>query len=170
MNIDNKIKVMCSKLNEQRKRKIFDIENIEYVKTDGYKKDNNFPEKGWQPFEKGQLLFGKDMHYWLKTEFRTPDICETKYLVYKTTTGFEGEWDAINPQGLLYLNGYMVQGLDTNHTEALLHKNTDYVAHNYFYVGMIDENVNLDMSVWEYDKRVEQLFYDLKPLTMFAVF
>lgn len=162
MNIHSKIDVMCSKLNEQRRVTLFEIHDVEYQKTEGYKTDNVFPTEGWEKYPKGTLLSGKDQHYWVRTSFKTPSVKDNEYLVLKTTTGYEGQWDATNPQGLLYLNGYMTQGLDTNHTEAYLEPDTEYVAHNYFYVGMINGTAKLDMSVVKYDKRIEKLFYDFR--------
>ena len=162
MNIKEKIKVICGKLDGMRKGKLFDLTDLEYVKTDGYKSDNSFPIEGWQRFEKGQRLSGKDEHYWLRATFETPEIRPDQYLVLKITTGFEGKWDATNPQGLLYLNGKMVQGYDTNHTEGYLEPNTKYVAHNYFYIGLIDSMVNFDASVVKYNKRIEKLYYDMQ--------
>ena len=162
MHIHEKIKIVCSKLNEQRSRKLFDIENAEYVLADGYKEDNSFPTSGWQIFPKGQLLSGSDAHYWIRSSFKTPAVGDNKYLMLRTTTGYEGRWDATNPQGLLYLNGYMTQGLDTNHTDAYLEADTEYVAHNYFYIGLIDTTVACNMTVLEFDKRIEKLYYDFK--------
>ena len=162
MHIHEKIKIVCSKLNEQRSRKLFDIENAEYVLADGYKEDNSFPTSGWQIFPKGQLLSGSDAHYWIRASFKTPAVGDNKYHMLRTTTGYEGRWDATNPQGLLYLNGYMTQGLDTNHTDAYLEADTEYVAHNYFYIGLIDTTVACNMTVLEFDKRIEKLYYDFK--------
>lgn len=162
MNIHAKIRLMCSKLGEQRSRKLFDIENVEFVLTDGYKKDNTFPTSGWEKFEHGQLLSGYDAHYWIRASFKTPAVNENKYLMLRSTAGYEGQWDATNPQGLLYLNGYMAQGLDTNHADAFLEADTEYVAHNYFYIGRIDTTVACNMSVLEFDKRIEKLYYDFQ--------
>lgn len=161
MDIFSKIGVICNKLGEQRSRRLFSVENAEYRKCD-YKTDNTFPTDGWEPLQADKRLSGRDGHFWIRASFKTPEIGENEYLVLKTTTGYEGQWDATNPQGLLYLNGYMTQGLDTNHTEAFLEPDTDYTAHNYFYVGMIDGSVGLSMSVLLYDRRIEKLYYDFK--------
>ncbi len=162
MDIKNKIKVICEKLNGQRQGKVFDVEGLEYVKADGYKANNDFPSTGWMPFENGQQLSGKDEHYWIRATFKTPSVPEDRYLMLKCTTGYEGKWDATNPQGLLYLNGKMTQGYDTNHTEGYLEPDTEYTAHNYFYIGMINSKVGFNMSVVKFNKRVEKLYYDMQ--------
>lgn len=94
------------------------------MKTDGYKKDNSFPVDGWEPFPRGTYMHGKDEHFWIRVTFKTPPQKENTSYYLKCTTGFEGQWDATNPQGLIYLNGEMVQGCDTNHTEVYLEPNT----------------------------------------------
>lgn len=162
MDIKNKIKVICDKLEGQRKGPMFKVTDLEYVKADGYKTNNEFPVDGWQPLPEGFKFTGKDEHFWIRANFKTPDIPDRKYLMIKCTTGFEGKWDATNPQGLLYLNGKMTQGFDTNHTEGYLEPDTEYTVHNYFYVGMINDSVGFNMQVMKYDKRVEKLYYDMQ--------
>lgn len=160
--INEKINITCSKLYGIANKKLFDIENVEYVKSDGYKKDNSFPEEGWQPFLPGTYMHGKDEHFWIRATFRTPVAKADKSYYLKCTTGFEGQWDATNPQGLIYLNGEMVQGCDTNHTDVYLQPDTEYVLHNYFYIGLIDAYVPLNMSLYELDEKTERLYYDMK--------
>ena len=151
-----------SKLYGIANEKLFDIENVEYVKTDGYKKGNSFPVDGWEPFPRGTYMHGRDEHFWIRASFKTPPQKENTSYYLKCTTGFEGQWDATNPQGLIYLNGEMVQGCDTNHTEVYLEPDTEYVLHNYFYIGLIDAYVLLNMALFELDEKSEQLYYDMK--------
>lgn len=160
--IKEKIDITCGQLFSIANKKLCDIENVEYVKTDGYKSDNSFPVDGWKPFLKGGSVNGRDEHFWVKASFRTPPAKKNTSYYLKCTTGFEGQWDATNPQGLVYLNGEMVQGLDTNHTEVYLEPDTDYILHNYFYIGLIDATVPLNMALFELDEKSEQLFYDMK--------
>ena len=158
---DEKIKITWQKLNQFANTKLYDLEGIEYVQCD-YKTDNSFPESGWQPFENGTAMTGRDAHYWLRASFKTPPKKENTSYYIKCTTGFEGQWDATNPQGLIYLNGEVVQGIDTNHTEVYLEPDTEYVMHNYFYVGLIQNSVPLNMAMYELDERSEQLYYDIR--------
>lgn len=159
--IREKIKITTDKLREQMSQFVSGVGKVEYVKSDGYKKDNTPPADGWQEFADGQRVQGKDGHFWFRAKFKTPSADENHYLILQATTGKEGQWDGTNPQGLLYLNGKMVQGFDTNHTEAFLEPDTDYELYNYFYVGMIDDAVGFKMVVKAVDKRIEKLYYDL---------
>jgi alpha-mannosidase len=114
---------------------------LEFVSC-GYKTSNTPPESGWQPFEKGQRISGRDDHFWFRSFFRTPPKQEGKSLRLSVRTGREGQWDALNPQGLVFLNGKTVQALDTNHTEVALEFDTNCELYIYFYVGMLEGAVD----------------------------
>ncbi|MBQ9783686.1 MAG: alpha-mannosidase [Clostridia bacterium] len=144
-----------------RVRKLCDLTEVEYCPT-GYKKGNTPPAEGWMPYHPDIPLKGMDGHYWLRASFTTPAVEEGEELLLKITTGYEGQADTLNPQGLLYLNGKMVQGLDTNHSEAYVEPETEYELYNYFYVGMIDGSTSYRMQLMARDKQVDQLYYDLK--------
>ncbi len=161
--IDEKIRISWQKLNQFANTKLYDIANIEYVKCD-YKTDNSFPDEnaGWQPFTSQTRMTGRDAHYWLRASFKTPPKKENTSYYIKCTTGYEGEWDGTNPQGLIYLNGEMVQGIDTNHTDIYLEPDTEYIMYNYFYLGLLKNNVPLHMAMYELDELSEQLYYDIR--------
>ena len=159
--IDEKIRLSFQKLNNIAHTKLYNLEGVEYIKCD-YKTDNTMPEGDWQPFTADSRMSGYDAHYWLRASFKTPPAKPNTSYYIKCTTGFEGQWDATNPQGLIYLNGEMVQGIDTNHTEIYLEPDTEYVMHNYFYVGLIKNNVPLNMAMYELDEKSEQLYYDIR--------
>ncbi len=159
--VDEKIRISWQKLRQFANIKLYDLEGVEYVKC-GYKTDNSFPESGWQPFTADTKMTGRDAHYWLRASFKTPPKKENTSYYIKCTTGFEGEWDGTNPQGIIYLNGEMVQGVDTNHTEIYLEPDTEYTMYNYFYLGLIKNNVPLHMAMYELDEKSEQLYYDIR--------
>ena len=137
-----------------------DVGAVEYVPC-GYKTSNTPPAEGWKPFEKFQRVIGRDSHFWFHMNFRTPDAQEGRSLYLRVTTGREGQWDATNPQGLVYLNGRMTQALDTNHTMVRLEAGTDYDVYIYFYVGMIEVPVEFNPSVIWVDDRIEGIYYDM---------
>ncbi len=156
------INVICGKLLGQSRQTVEEIGDVFFVPC-GYKTDNTPPADGWQPFDSRVPFFGKDdIHYWFKASFKTPAVDEHHQLFFTQTTGREGQWDAINPQGLLYLNGKMVQGLDTNHTEAYLEPDTDYDMLDYVYILSGKDQVYIRLSLISVDTRIEKLYYDLK--------
>lgn len=169
--IDEKIRITWQKLNQFANKKLFDLDGVEYIKS-GYKTDNTLPsdDADWQPFTADTRMTGRDAHYWIRASFKTPPKKENTSYYIKSTTGFEGQPDATNPQGLVYLNGEMVQGVDTNHTEIYLEPDTEYIMYNYFYLGLLKNNVPLCMAMYELDERSEHLYYDIRvPYDVFMI-
>ena len=160
--IPEKIQITCQQLRMIADRKLSEITGLEYVKAEGYKQGNVPPRSGWQPFEPGMRVNGRDSHFWFQAAFRTP-ACRPGCSVFaRCTTGYEGQWDSINPQGLIYLNGEMAQGCDTNHTEIYLEPDTEYVLHNYLYMGLYENSVPLRLELYERDEEADALYFDMK--------
>lgn len=156
-----KIKVTCQNLLDFAQIELCELKGVEYVMCD-YKTDNTPPKSGWQPFGAKDRVFGKDGHCWFKANFKTPKADKNESFYLKCTTGKEGLWDATNPQGLIYLNGKMVQGLDTNHVDVYLEPDTEYEFYNYFYLGPILDEASVRFTLCKLDELTEQLYYDMK--------
>lgn len=156
------LNVILETLKDMSREEVGPKLHLQSVKT-GYKTDNSFPTEGWKDVTEGQTFSGNDAHYWIRSSFATPEASsEHKYLILSMRTGREGLWDATNPQGLLYLNGKMTQGYDTNHTDAYLDYGTEYDMHNYFYIGPINDSITCDMRIYEVDRRIEKLYHDIR--------
>ena len=134
---------------------------VQYVKS-GYKVGNEFPKEGWLPFESDTRLQGKDSHFWLKAEFTTPAVSEGNYLILTAKSGREGQASIVNPQSILYLNGEVIQGLDTNHYEAYLEPETKYEMLDYFYTGNIADPLPRNYGIFEVDAAAEHLVFDMR--------
>lgn len=155
------IRVILDRLNGARFRELGAPPAMEYVKS-GYKHGHTPPAAGWQPMPEGMLLSGADGHYWLRTELKTPPAAEGQQYFLRLTTGREGWWDATNPQVLVYLNGRLAQGCDTNHTDVYLQPDTEYTVHMYYYVGPMDNPCPLRLCLRALDTRVDRLYFDLR--------
>ena len=155
--VAKKIQKTCELLKEFSVIPLFDVTGLEAVQC-GYKEDNTPPASGWQPMT---YLVGEHTHYWVRGKFRTPAAEPGYRYMLNFHTGVSG-WDAMNPQGLLYLNGKMVQGLDTNHMEAFLEPDQEYEMHIYFYTGVAKGPFPLDITVVKLDPQTEGLYYDLE--------
>lgn len=159
--IENKIRITCDKI-----RSLIETENAPagelQMRRCGYKTDNVFPTDGYETLEGGSpIRFKADEHAYIRFRVDVPTReGETAYVRF--TTGREGTWDAINPQGIVYIDGETTayQALDANHTEFVLPSGKHEIG-MYFYAGMIDgilfPNARL---VFKHD-RTEKLFYDL---------
>ena len=132
---EEKIGVLCRLLEKQQVTETHRIEEVQYQPC-GYQQDGGIPAEGYRPFTDCAELSGKDRHFWFQLYLRTPKLPKDKKIFLIVETGREGRWDATNPQGLVYLNGAVAQGIDVNHTEVLLRQDTEYVIHIYFYTGM----------------------------------
>lgn len=163
--IKNKIYVTYQKLKELSETRVLEIPELLYQPC-GYKTEPNCPKNvdGWKTFTRNDRVIGKDMHFWFYTEIKTPKAENNKQieLEFRTELEEKGAWDAINPQGLLYLNGEIVQGIDINHYTTVIDSDTTYKIFVYFYTGMNDCDVNFRININEIDLRLRDLYYDLK--------
>ena len=157
--IFEKVNTLTKRLGSLREQPAGGVGTVEYVPC-GYKTSNDAPAEGWQIFEPGQRISGKDTHFWFRMAFRTPEAEEGHTLYLRVITGREGNWDATNPQGLVFLNGRMTQALDTNHTMVRLEPGAEVRIQIYFYVGMIDVPVEFLPSLVWVDDRIEGIWYD----------
>ena len=156
MNLKKCVQSFLNTLSPLIHRYICGIDSVEVCNT-GYKVDNVPPTEGYRPYD-GSILSGDDSHYWLRATFRTPAISEGKYLVIHTNLGH----NAYNSQGLIYLNGEMVHGLDSNHPEVPLAPDTDYLLHNYFHIGTFQGGTaQCRMGLYAVNRAAEQLYYDV---------
>ena len=156
MHVKEKLTTFCKLLKAQAVESLLEIRDIQVMEC-GYKQGHRPPEGTWLPLT---WLQGPDRHYWLRFSFRTPAAEAGSEYILSCSTGITG-WDANNPQGLLYLNGQMIQGLDINHTEAFLEADTAYEALVYFYTGVPADPFPFQVQVQRRYGQVDGLYYDL---------
>ena len=126
----------------------------------------NEAAENWNNFEKGQRWGGKDKHFWFKTKVQIPESFSGKTVALEVTTGREGQWDATNPQFLVYVNKQIAQGFDVNHRQLILTENAVqgevFEIALYAYAGMLEGLVELNSSIAVLEREVEKLYYDIK--------
>lgn len=120
----------------------------------------------WVAFDKDDRWGGAEKKYaWFRGEFTVTEEYANKKLVYRVTTGKEGEWDAKNVQFLVFVNGKIKQGLDVNHLEIDLTKEAKlgetFIVDIQGYSGAIDCLSECRNTVCILDDAVERLFYDI---------
>ncbi len=161
--IKDKVRVTLENLLELSVKETKEIDNIKCFPCE-YKHNNDLPivDSGWSNFGRNDRVKGYDTHYWFYTEILTPNISSSESVYMEVITGHEGEWDAKNPQGILYLNGNLTQGLDINHNEVFLQPNTKYTVYIYFYIGLIDGYTDFKINIKTINNKIKNLYYDMK--------
>ena len=153
------------KMNEIRLENIMISEGRE--KTGDYRK-----------FSKGELWGGSDAWCWFKMEVDIPKELLGKNLAFSLKTGREGNWDALNPQFILYVNDELTCGMDVNHTEVILGEVSKPVTlelHAYSGTavpgeshsvtdGTAPKRLEFMASIFENNSEIERLYYNLKPV------
>lgn len=159
--IYEKIRVNMEKLSQNIEKVLFSPE-LEFFPCD-YKESNEIPKSNlWNPFIKDSRLGGVDSHYWFRFHMDAVSHIENKELFLSLKTGREGQWDALNPQGLVYINGKPVHALDVNHTLVPLEWDREYDIAIYFYTGMKDGLFDVIPSITLRDTPVYDLYWDIR--------
>ena len=160
--VPHKIRLLTEKLDALRWREAAPLPPFTYTES-GYKTTNEPPADGWQPFPDGASFGGRDRHYWFHARFSAPAAQPGCRLYFDLRTAREeGGWDAICPQGLVYLNGVMTQGLDINHRQVLLEPGADCDLYIYMYSGTEPETARFLPRLLWLDEAIDRFYYDLK--------
>ena len=131
-----KIKTTLQILNKERYTFLSPVENIMYAPC-GYKKDEEFPPaEKFTPYTQGTVWSDKmDEHAWFCFTVNAPESVGTDEFILRIRTD-ETDWDAVNPQFIVYVDGKITQGLDTNHMIVRLSGKESYELKIYAYAGM----------------------------------
>lgn len=110
-------------------------------------------------------LEGADQRYFLRCTHVVGKIPQgTSYRIH-VSTGKEGQWDAVNPQMLAYINGQAVCGLDMNHQEIYIDPALEGQILQiglHVYTGMAPGDMVLRLKAVLRNDRVHEAYYDLK--------
>ena len=164
------IKERIGKLLEELKRLIY-CEHYPIVEyrmkkvEQRYENEGNIDTEDWEIMSEKELWGGHREFYYFQTVITIPKECEGKAIIYELHTGKEGDWDAINPQFLVYVNGKVKQGLDVNHREVLLTKcakvgETFEIILSAF-TGDNNFSLYLDSEYKVFIPEIEKYYYDL---------
>ncbi len=133
----------------------------------GYKKNNDLPEIDgtFREFGANERWGGRqDEHAWFCKRLSIPEELRGKNVEIEISVSSGGEdWDAVNPQFIVYVDGALAQGLDMNHREIFLDKaKAEYELYIYAYTGMAGDayfEFNADMRA--YNEAARKLCYSL---------
>ncbi len=170
VNIEQRLFTMIPLIKEKSVNVRIPVDNFCFMPVDDYKTGSKMPV-----FTKeNSVLFGRedfwggkvDTHAWFHKKIAIPERkIGTRYELSIKTNISEKEWDASNPQFIVYFDGYPVQGADLNHTNVVLPDKNEVEVYVYAYTGT---NLNDPAPVKFYadiigiDETAERLYYDLK--------
>lgn len=122
--------------------------------------------KGWKSFTSPYTIFKPNTYMWFKGEIiidKNSDKNAKSYL--SIDTFFDPRQDGTcRPQGTLYLNDQLIQGIDRNHTDVLINKDGKYTFYLYFYTHEFGNSFPLHFSLKYTDVRAEEIYYDFWPI------
>ena len=74
-------------------------------------------DKGeWVPFRANKDYWGyRECYCWFKQKVKIPEEFKGEHVIYKLTPYSSRGWNEVNPQFIIYINGKLVQGGDSNH-------------------------------------------------------
>ncbi len=136
-------------------------------KTKGRLSDiENLDTSQWEIMGEAPLWGGHREYFWFETNITIPESCKEKCMVYEIWTGREGQWDAVNPQFSVFINGKLRQGFDVNHRSVILTESAEGGEHFRIvlsaFTGDRNFNLKLDSKLRVLDRKAEAYYYDLK--------
>lgn len=174
-------------IEDRIERFLKDVKNL--IHTDGIEINNISKRAGripknipvemisdhWEEYRAGTTWCNsaEDTYALFKTDITIPIEFAGRKVKLQAKTNRTG-WNALNPQMLIYLDGKEYQGLDTNHTDALLAECAEagrvYRIAIYAFGGITLNNYNVDgdesdvrlfLKFTVVDERIEKFYYDL---------
>lgn len=141
-------------------------EITEYVVKNGKDlSDRNSSVENWEKGNTGTVWSELDWHRWFCAVVRIPEPMKGKKVVFEIKTGREGQWDATNPQMLLFVNGKLIQAADVNHREITLCENAcagdEYEIRILAYSGTVPGGFTIHMYLKTVDEKIRKLYYDI---------
>ncbi len=142
------------------------VEDIRFVKTtEKFSDVATLDTSDWQSYQKDRVWGGHDEFFWFAMTVTVPQTFQGKQVVFDLLTGREAEWDAVNPQFSVYVNGELRQGFDTNHRELVLVEQA--VGGEQFdivlsaFTGIQNFHLYLDARLRVLDAATEDYYYDV---------
>lgn len=164
--LEERIYTTIKRIRERIITKKQHVEEFYYYPTNKYKVGSDLPDvkTNGTIFHSNDWWGGiPDAHAWFYKEIYVPKEYERGRIELNITTQeFADDWDAINAQFMVFLNGEFVQGIDTNHRSIVLKQGGTYKVHIYAYCGMkFTVKLNFNVNLHCIDEAVERLFYNL---------
>lgn len=119
----------------------------------------------WNTVDLPWLKSTQDERYFIEFELKLPPLEENTAFFIEVSTGREGEWDAVNPQFLAYVNDQVICGLDVNH--RLIHVKPDWMGKKitvnlHLYTGMAAGDLRFRVRLIKRSNEIYNAYHDLR--------
>ena len=161
LHLEDKLATLVRILNNWRISKQIPIK-VSYVELQNPHLSAAKNASGWKSFKEPYTIFTPEKYIWFKGEFvvnKNQDENTKSYLSIDTFLNML-EDGTCRPQGTLYLNNKLVQGIDINHKDVLINEDGRYTFYLYYYTHNFKHSFPLNFSLKYTDKRVEEAYYD----------
>ena len=149
--------------------KIYEFSKTVYNRPNVYKMDAysdivglpSIGDERWKEFGTNDT-WGEipDTHCWFLIKSANVKFGKGIPTLGVSTGTTDDDWSVINPQFLVYVNGYPIQALDANHREIFLSGREDADVYLYAYNGLeFSSSVRMQISLFEYDQSSLDLYY-----------
>ena len=160
-NIEERLETVVNKLREWRTVK---TEFLPVLYTDNVQDKQTLPTDfdGWKDFCAPYTIYDKERYYWFKANpsVKRGNAHQKAYFYLDTHIDTRCTSSTIRPQGLLYVDGKLVQGIDINHGDVLL-DDSEHEVYLLFYSHTFIRYLPMDFSIHYVDERINALYYDL---------
>lgn len=164
--LEERINRITEELQELIYPKIKLIESYKVLKSkEHFKEVGKLITSDWEICKSTELWGGDNEYFWFELEAIIPEEFEGECVAFDLCTGREGEWDAINPQFSVYVNGELRQGMDVNHRELIL---CDSAIGGELYriilsafTGDNNLSLKLEAKLKVLDRKVQRYYYDI---------
>ncbi len=96
------------------------IDTGDFLFRDGQYTIDRINEGEWVPFKAGQDFWGyRECYCWFKQTITIPEEFKGQHVIYNLKP-YERSWNEVNPQFIVFVNGKVVQGGDSNHQYVTL--------------------------------------------------
>ena len=166
LQISERIGKLLEYINQQIYTESKTINNFKILRTDKRLNDlSRLDTFTWSHYNKEQLEGGNSDYYWFETTIEIDEQYKDKCVIFEINTSRDSIWDKSNPQLSIYVNGKLIQGLDTNHRSIILSEKAG-VGDKFkillsAFTGTQEFALFLSASLKILHREVEKYYYDI---------
>ena len=96
------------------------VDTGDFLFRDGQYSIDDINKGEWTPFKAGQDFWGyRECYCWFKQTIKIPESFKGQHVIYRLRP-YERNWNEVNPQFIIFVNGKVIQGSDSNHQYVTL--------------------------------------------------